>query len=174
MNKGFTLLEVLIAMSLLALGLTALIGHQSVAVQMSHSSNQIGQANLLAQGKLLDLEHLLISESMDMLDNCEDGNFRREDFDEFEWRAWSWQVSRWPESLPLLEPGIRPVPTSPELPLPIVAAQNGFWDFDFGLCVAICPKLGIDPAGFFELLELLFYMISKLTGREDEIVMIFR
>ncbi len=92
MTKGFTLLEVLIAMSLLALGLTALIGHQSVAVQMSHSSNQLGQANLLAQGKLLDLEHLLISESMDVLDNCEDGNFRREDFDEFEWKACAYKL----------------------------------------------------------------------------------
>ncbi len=92
MTKGFTLLEVLIAMSLLALGLAALIGHQSVAVQMSHSSNQLGQANLLAQGKLLDLEHLLISESMDVLDNCEDGNFRREDFDEFEWKACAYKL----------------------------------------------------------------------------------
>ena len=92
MNKGFTLLEVLIAMSLLALGLAALIGHQSVAVQMSHSSNQLGQANLLAQGKLLDLEHLLVSESMDVLDNCEEGNFRREDFDEFEWKACAYKL----------------------------------------------------------------------------------
>ena len=63
MNRGFTLLEVLVAMSLLALGLSALLGHQAVSVQMSHSSNQLGQANLLAQGKLLDLEHTLTSES---------------------------------------------------------------------------------------------------------------
>lgn len=92
MNRGFTLLEVLVAMSLLALGLSALIGHQAVSVQMSHASNQLGQANLLAQGKLLDLEHLLISESMDVLDNCEDGNFRREDFDEFEWKACAYKL----------------------------------------------------------------------------------
>jgi general secretion pathway protein I len=92
MNRGFTLLEVLVAMSLLALGLSALLGHQAVSVQMSHSSNQLGQANLLAQGKLLDLEHTLTSESMDVLDNCEDGNFRREDFDEFEWKACAYKL----------------------------------------------------------------------------------
>lgn len=92
MNRGFTLLEVLVAMSLLALGLSALLGHQAVSVQMSHSSNQLGQANLLAQGKLLDLEHTLTSESMDVLDNCEDGNFRKEDFDEFEWKACAYKL----------------------------------------------------------------------------------
>jgi prepilin-type N-terminal cleavage/methylation domain-containing protein len=92
MNRGFTLLEVLVAMSLLALGLSALLGHQAVSVQMSHSSNQLGQANLLAQGKLLDLEHTLTSESMDVLDNCEDGNFRKEDFNEFEWKACAYKL----------------------------------------------------------------------------------
>ena len=49
-TKAFTLLEVMIAMALLAVGLAALIGHQAVAVQMSHSGNFLGQANLLAQG----------------------------------------------------------------------------------------------------------------------------
>lgn len=92
MSKGFTLLEVLVALAILALGLTALIGHQAVAVQMSHASNQLGQANLLAQGKLLDLEHELVSESMDLLDNCDDGNFRREDFDNFEWKACAYKL----------------------------------------------------------------------------------
>lgn len=92
MTRGFTLLEVLVAMSLLALGLAALLGHQAVSVQMSHSSNQLGQANLLAQGKLLDLEHTLTSESMDVLDNCDDGNFRKEDFDEFEWKACAYKL----------------------------------------------------------------------------------
>ena len=92
MNRGFTLLEVLVAMSLLALGLSALLGHQAVSVQMSHSSNQLGQANLLAQGKLLDLEHTLTSESMDVLDNCEDGNFRKEDFKQFEWKACAYKL----------------------------------------------------------------------------------
>ena len=91
-TKGFTLLEVMIAMALLAVGLAALIGHQAVAVQMSHSGNFLGQANLLAQGKLLDLEHMLVSESMDVLDNCDDGNFRREDFDRFEWKACAYKL----------------------------------------------------------------------------------
>ena len=59
---------------------------------MSHSSNQLGQANLLAQGKLLDLEHMLVTESMDVLDNCEEGNFRKEDFDEFEWKACAYKL----------------------------------------------------------------------------------
>ena len=47
-QRGFTLLEVMIAMTILALALAALMGHESVAVQMSDYSNRVSQANLLA------------------------------------------------------------------------------------------------------------------------------
>ena len=35
---------------------------------------------------------MLVSESMDVLDNCDDGNFRREDFDMFEWKACAYKL----------------------------------------------------------------------------------
>ena len=42
-TKGFTLFEAMIAMALLAVGLAAPIGHQAVAVQMSHSGTISGR-----------------------------------------------------------------------------------------------------------------------------------
>ena len=79
-QAGFTLLEVMIALAILAVALSALLGHEGVAVQMSDYSNKVSQANLLAYGKLLDMEHKLINDSIDVLDNCEDGDFRDEGF----------------------------------------------------------------------------------------------
>jgi general secretion pathway protein I len=91
-QKAFTLLEVMIAMAILALALTALMGHQAVSVQMSDYSNKLSQANLLAYGKLLDLEHMLIKDSMDVLDNCDDGDFRAEGLREFKWKACAYKL----------------------------------------------------------------------------------
>ncbi len=92
MNHGFTLLEVMVAMAILALALTALLGHQAVAIQMSDYSNRVSQANLLAYGKLLDLEHKLRRESIDVLDNCEDGDFGDDGFRNFEWKACAYKL----------------------------------------------------------------------------------
>ena len=86
-QRGFTLLEVMIAMSILAMALVALLGHEGVAIQMSDYSNRLSQATLLAQGKFLDVEHTLLTDGMDTLDDCRDGDFRDEGFRRFEWKA---------------------------------------------------------------------------------------
>jgi prepilin-type N-terminal cleavage/methylation domain-containing protein len=91
-QAGFTLLEVMIAMTILALALAALMGHESVAVQMSDYSNRVSQANLLAYGKLLDLEHSVIKDGMDSLDNCDEGDFRDEGFRDFRWKACAYKL----------------------------------------------------------------------------------
>lgn len=91
-QRGFTLLEVMIAMALLIVALAALLGHEAVAVQMSHYSNRVSQAALLAQGKLLDIEHQLKNDGMDTMDDCEQGDFRIEGFREFRWKACAYKV----------------------------------------------------------------------------------
>ena len=90
--KGFTLLEVMIAMAIMALALTALLGHESVAIQMSDFSNRVSQANLLAYGKLLDVKHEIVKDSVDVFDNCVDGDFRDEGFRNFKWKACSYKM----------------------------------------------------------------------------------
>ncbi|MCA9524946.1 MAG: prepilin-type N-terminal cleavage/methylation domain-containing protein [Myxococcales bacterium] len=90
--RGFTLLEVMIAMAILILALTALLGHEGVAIQMSDFSNQASRATLLAQGKMLDLEHKLLKDSIDVLDNCESGDFRDIEMRKFEWEACAYKL----------------------------------------------------------------------------------
>lgn len=91
-SRGFTLLEVMIAMSILILALTALFGHQGVAIQMSDYSNKMSQAVLLGQGKMLDVEHKMLKDSIDIYDNCEDGDFRDVDMSRFKWKACTYKI----------------------------------------------------------------------------------
>lgn len=86
-RRGFTLLEVMIAMALLVVALAALMGHEAVAVQMSHFSNRVSQAALLAQGKLLDVENELKRDGMEAFDGCEEGDFRAEGYRDFKWKV---------------------------------------------------------------------------------------
>ena len=55
-NKGgFTLVELLVAVSLLSLGIFAVIGMQTVALQSNSIANQLSVANKLAQQVLEDI-----------------------------------------------------------------------------------------------------------------------
>lgn len=91
---GFTLLEVVIAMAILVMALAALAGHEGIAIQMSDYSNRLSQATLLAQSKMLDLEHRLVEDesTMDDLDGCEEGDFGDEGFREFRWKACGYKL----------------------------------------------------------------------------------
>lgn len=91
-QRGFTLLEVMIAMAILVFAMVALLGHEGVAIQMSDYSNRVSQASMLAQGKLLDLEHMLLKDSMDVLDNCQEGDFKDEGFRNYQWKACAFKM----------------------------------------------------------------------------------
>ncbi len=81
-------------MAILVLGLAALVGHEGIAIQMSDYSNRLSQATLLAEGKLLDLEHKLLEDesTMDDLDSCDEGSFDEEGFDKFKWKACAYKL----------------------------------------------------------------------------------
>ena len=55
-QNGFTLLEVMIAMSILAIALVAVFQLQSQSVSMSTDSRFLTKASLLAQNKMADIE----------------------------------------------------------------------------------------------------------------------
>lgn len=90
--RGFTLLEVMIAMAILAMSLTALLGHEGIAIQMSGFSNRLSQATLLSRGKMYDIEHKLLKDSIDLYDNCEEGDFRDEGFRRFKWKVCAYKL----------------------------------------------------------------------------------
>jgi general secretion pathway protein I len=54
-NKGFTLLEVLIAVAIIAIALTALLGSQAQSVSFANSAKFETMAALLAQGKMSEI-----------------------------------------------------------------------------------------------------------------------
>jgi len=57
-REGFTLLEVMIAMAILAISLVAAFRSQSQSVSMASESRFLTTASLLAQGKMAELESM--------------------------------------------------------------------------------------------------------------------
>jgi type IV pilus assembly protein PilV len=56
-QKGFTLIEVMIAMVILATGLLALMGLQIVSIRSNAFSNEMAQASILAQTRLEEIRN---------------------------------------------------------------------------------------------------------------------
>jgi general secretion pathway protein I len=79
--KGFTLMEVMIAMAILAIALVTVFQSQSQSVSMAGSSRFLTTASLLAQGKMAEIE------ALDMKDvKTENGDFG-EGFHDYVWRV---------------------------------------------------------------------------------------
>lgn len=96
-SKGFSLLEILIAMAILAFSLVALFGHQGVIIQSIDYSNRVSQAIFLLEGKLLDVKHKILTDSVDIYDNCEEGDFKSEGFrgrgkQEYRWKVCAFKL----------------------------------------------------------------------------------
>jgi general secretion pathway protein I len=96
-QRGFSLLEIMIALAILAFALIALLGHQGVMIQASDFSNRVSQAVFLLESKLLDVKHKILSESVDVYDNCEDGDFKDEGFrgrfsNQYEWKVCAFKL----------------------------------------------------------------------------------
>ncbi len=81
-RKGFTLLEVMVAMTILAMALTILLGSISSGVIYSGNSRDVTIAAFLAQQKMTELER---ERDMIAANSEESGNFEDE-FERFSWR----------------------------------------------------------------------------------------
>ncbi len=86
-RSGFTLLEVIVALAILAVSLVAIAGINSSAIDLHVYSKHLTIATLLARGKMAELESQLQSEGFPSDDKVEDGNFEEEGFEAFRWRA---------------------------------------------------------------------------------------
>ena len=78
-DRGFTLLEVMIAMSILAIGLVAVFQMQSQSVSMSSESRFLTTAALLAQSKMAEVESV-----KQMENRAQTGDFSP-DYAEYGW-----------------------------------------------------------------------------------------
>ncbi len=63
-EKGFTLLEVIVAISILTFGLLAVASMQMTAIRGNYNASNITEATTVAQDRLEDLMGLLYSDSL--------------------------------------------------------------------------------------------------------------
>ena len=77
--KGFTLMEVMIAMAILAIALVAIFQSQSQSISMSTDSRFMTTAALLAQSKMVEVEA-----ASTLANHSEDGDFGP-DYPQYTW-----------------------------------------------------------------------------------------
>lgn len=85
--RGFTLLEVTVALAILALGLVAIVDINTSATRLHEASQHITLATLLARSKLIDLEDKLNQDGFSDFDKEIDGTFDEEKHPEMRWKA---------------------------------------------------------------------------------------
>ncbi|WP_224249431.1 prepilin-type N-terminal cleavage/methylation domain-containing protein [Hyalangium gracile] len=86
-SRGFTLLETVVALAILALALMAIFDLNSGAVANHVYSKHLTVASLLARSKMTDLEQELYDKGFSNDDDEESGDFSEEGWPGFKWRA---------------------------------------------------------------------------------------
>jgi general secretion pathway protein I len=88
MKRGFTLLEVMISLAILAVGLVALSDLNGGAVQMQAYARRATQATLLLRGKMSDIEEQLQKDGFSDFSDDKHGTFDdTEGAQDYAWRA---------------------------------------------------------------------------------------
>ena len=88
-ERAFTLLEVMVAMAILAASLAALLQSQTQSVQNSNRSRMTTTATLLARARMGELEHELYEDGFSDIGAESSGDFSDEGFPNF---RWEWKV----------------------------------------------------------------------------------
>lgn len=86
-TRGFTLLEVIVALSILAISLTVLMQSQATSLQHAARSRDISIATLLARGKMVDIEQKLFHEGFVTNDQSSAGDFSKEGHPGIKWKS---------------------------------------------------------------------------------------
>lgn len=73
--RGFTLLEVLVAVAILSLSLTSLLGSQMAALRMTDRARQLSAVAFLAEAQLVEIEWELKQDGWGVDDETFDGDF---------------------------------------------------------------------------------------------------
>ena len=86
-SYGFTLLEVLIALAILASALTVLLGTMANSGQQAVFSNELTTASMLARSKMIDIEYELMQEGFQSTGQRFSGDFSAEGRRDITWEA---------------------------------------------------------------------------------------
>jgi len=85
-QRGATLLEVMVALGIIATAYVALIGTQSASVRLSTYGKQITVATFLAQAKMEEWEQQLEKDGFPDMDKKEEDNFDELGYPNFQWQ----------------------------------------------------------------------------------------
>lgn len=85
--RGFSLLEVIIALAIMSMSLLVLLQAQGQSLASAGRSKDITIATLLARGKMVDIEQKLFHDGFVMNDDEEDGDFSDEGFANIKWKS---------------------------------------------------------------------------------------
>jgi general secretion pathway protein I len=86
MKRGFTLLEVMVALALMGLALVVLIKSAASNILAAEEAHMMGIATDLARGKMYDIEERLLKEGFTTTDQSEcDKDFSDEGFESIKW-----------------------------------------------------------------------------------------
>jgi len=85
--RGFTLLEVMISLAILAVALVAISDVNGGAVQMHYYARRSTHATLLLRSKMLDLEEQLHKDGFHDFDDEKHGTFQDDGAPEYAWKA---------------------------------------------------------------------------------------
>ncbi|MFY2557642.1 type IV pilus modification PilV family protein [Corallococcus terminator] len=85
--QGFTLLEVVVALSILGLALMAIFDLNAGAVSNHVYTKRLTVASLLARAKMTDVEQKLYDDGFSPDDDEESGDFSEEGWPQFKWKA---------------------------------------------------------------------------------------
>ncbi|HEY1418689.1 MAG TPA: prepilin-type N-terminal cleavage/methylation domain-containing protein, partial [Myxococcaceae bacterium] len=87
MRRGFTLLEVVVAMAILGIALIAIFDLNAGAVASHAYAKRLTIATMLARGKMTDIEQDLYDKGFDVDDQEITGDFRAEGWEAYTWKA---------------------------------------------------------------------------------------
>ena len=82
-GTGFTLLEVMIALAILGMSLTAITSAQQNSIRAANRAKWMTVATMLARYKMVEVEDDLFEEGFSDFDDEETGDFKDEDFEKY-------------------------------------------------------------------------------------------
>jgi general secretion pathway protein I len=90
-TRGFSLLEVMIALAILSVGLVFLFQVQARSIQLASQAREITLATMLARAKLLDCQTDLLKKGFSIGDYNESGSFSDDDHPDIYWECHAYE-----------------------------------------------------------------------------------